>query len=72
MANDYYLEGEQLEEQLDEEASFYFMIRDFEHWVEKDGADFVIKRMNQDTFQKLSEWFYQASQPKKEVCKLLC
>ena len=73
MANDYYLEeGEGLEQQLDEEAAFYFSIMDFTQLVDKYGAEFVIKRMDPKTVEKLSEWFYVSSQPKKDVCKILC
>lgn len=72
MANDYYQEGEQLEQQLDEEASFYFMLNDLDHWVEKDGVDFIIKRMRNSTFEKFADWFYSNSEQRRtEVCELL-
>lgn len=73
MANDFYLnEGEELEQQLDEEGAFYFTLMDFEQVIDKYGAEFVLKRMGNKCFEQLSEWFYVSSQPKKDVCKLLC
>lgn len=41
----------------EEEASFYFSLMDFEQLIKRYGADFVINRMGEDTFNLLAEWF---------------
>lgn len=50
--------GEIYGETNEEEASFYWSLKDFENLVERYGADMVISRMGSDCFKKLSEWFY--------------
>jgi hypothetical protein len=61
--------GEIFGEYNDEEASFYFMLNDFDACVSKYGAQFVISRMRNETFEKLSEWFLDTTNT-KEVCAL--
>lgn len=53
--------GEIFGEQNEEEASFYFSLNDFEHFLNKYGAQFVLARMRNDAFEKLSEWFYDTT-----------
>ncbi len=56
----------------EEEAHFYFTLNDIEHYINKDGAHFVLSRMGNDAFEKLSEWFYDAgSNDNQEVAWLL-
>ena len=50
--------GEIYGEQNEEEAAFYFSLMEFSQFVEKYGASFVLTKMDQKTFQALSEWFY--------------
>lgn len=40
-----------------EEAAFYFMLHDFEYWVKKDGADFVLNRLDPMVLKKLADFF---------------
>ena len=50
--------GEIYGEPNEEEAAFYFSLMDFEALIERYGAQFVLSRMRNEAFEKLSEWFY--------------
>lgn len=53
--------GEIYGEVNEEEAYLYHTLMDFEGLVHKYGAQFVLSRMRNDSFSKLSEWFYDTS-----------
>ena len=41
----------------EEESHFYFTLREFENLVRDHGVDFVLNRMDEETFDKLVTWF---------------
>ena len=41
----------------DEEASFHFMLMDFEHWVKKDGFEIVYKELGDPTKLILTKFY---------------
>ena len=61
--------GELFGEVNEEEASFYFTLNDFERLIEHYGAHFVLSRMRNNSFEKLSQWFFH--EEKAEPCYLL-
>lgn len=62
---------EELPDVNEEEASFYFSLNDFEQLLDRYGADFVLKRMRNESFDKLNVWFSEAQNPtKKSTCFL--
>ncbi len=63
--------GEIYGEPNEEEAWVYFTLNDFAHAVNKYGAQFVLARLNNEAFQKLSEWFYDTQNPAQERAWLL-
>ncbi len=52
--------GEIYGEVNEEEAWLYHTLSEFEDIVNKYGAQFVLARMRNSCFEKLSEWFYDA------------
>jgi hypothetical protein len=55
----------------EEEASFYFSLNDFEQLISRYGVQFVMSRMRNETFEKLSQWFYEDYGTKEVPCYLL-
>lgn len=49
----------ELFEHNEEEAVFYFTLSEFDQLIERYGADFVVARMKETTFEKLSGWFFE-------------
>ncbi len=45
------------QQQMEEEAHFYFTIMEFEKLLEEHGAQFVLERMREDPFALLNVWF---------------
>jgi hypothetical protein len=58
--------GEIYGEVNEEEAWVYHTLNDFEQCIEKYGAHFMLARMRNDPFSKLSEWFYDTSNGDKQ------
>ena len=50
--------GEIFDEPNEEEAWVYHTLMDFEQCINKYGAHFMLSRMRNETFEKLSNWFY--------------
>ena len=63
--------GEIYGEPNEEEAALYFSLMDFEHLIERYGTQFIMTRLRNETFQKLSEWFYEDYGTKEVPCALL-
>ncbi len=40
----------------EEEASFYFSLMDFESLIKRYGIDFVMNRLDEETFDKIMDW----------------
>lgn len=40
----------------EEEASFYFSLMDFKQLIERYGVDFVMNRLDEETFDKIMDW----------------
>lgn len=55
----------------EEEAHFYFTLLDFEELVNKYGSQFVVSRMRNECFEKLSDWFYSIGNGSGELPYLL-
>ena len=55
----------------EEESWVYHTLNDFEQCIEKYGAHFMLARMREGPFSKLSEWFYDNGVVKSEPCFLL-
>ena len=45
------------EETNEEEAHFYFTLREFENLVREHGVDFVLNRIDEEIFQQMAQWF---------------
>lgn len=43
--------------QNEEEAWFYFILNDFKDLINHYGVDFVMNRLDTETYSKLSSWF---------------
>lgn len=41
----------------EEEAHFYFTLREFENLVREHGVDFVLNRIDEEIFQQMAQWF---------------
>ena len=48
---------ELFEQPNEEEANFYFTLREFENLVREHGVDFVLNRIDEEIFQQMAQWF---------------
>jgi len=48
--------GEIFGEPNEEEAHFYFTLMDFKGFIDKYGVDFVMNRLDEETFDKILDW----------------
>ena len=48
---------ELFEQPNEEEAAFYFTLNDFKEFIDKYGVNFVMNRLDEETFDKLVDWF---------------
>lgn len=49
--------SEFFEETNEEEAHFYFTLREFENLVREHGVDFVLNHIDEEIFQQMAQWF---------------
>lgn len=49
--------SELFEQPNEEEASFYFSLMDFKQLIKRYGVEFVMNRMDIETYQELAIWF---------------
>jgi hypothetical protein len=55
------------QQQMEEEAHFYFTIMEFEKLLEEHGAQFVLEKMQEDPFELLNVWFSEAYEEGKPM-----
>ena len=51
--------SEFFEETNEEEALFYFTLREFEQLVKEHGVDFIMNRVDEEIFIQLCDWFLE-------------